>query len=104
MPAWISLQGMGLHPVTVYEIIFCLIVLAVMLSLRRRFKPEGSLFLLFVILYAGWRLGIDFLRAGKPLIAGLQQSQVFSIIALAASIPLLVYNMSKKSRPRKEVS
>jgi phosphatidylglycerol---prolipoprotein diacylglyceryl transferase len=93
--------GMGLHPVTVYEIIFCLIVFAVMLYLRRRLKPDGSLFLLFVILYAGWRLGIDFLRTGTPLIVGLQQSQVFSILALVISIPLLVYRVKKAHVLRK---
>jgi phosphatidylglycerol---prolipoprotein diacylglyceryl transferase len=91
--------GVGLHPVTVYEIIFCLIVLAVMLNLRRILKPEGSLFLLFIIFYAGWRFGGDFMRAGTPLVFGLQQSQVISFLVLAVSIPLLVYHMKKSHGP-----
>jgi phosphatidylglycerol:prolipoprotein diacylglycerol transferase len=87
--------GMGQHPVVVYEIIYCLIVLAVMLYLRRRLKPAGSLFLLFIILYAGWRFSSDFLRAGAPLVFGLQQSQVISALVLVVAIPLLVYHMKK---------
>jgi phosphatidylglycerol---prolipoprotein diacylglyceryl transferase len=90
--------GMGLHPVVVYEIVFCLIVLGVMFYLRKRIKPEGSLFLLFIVLYAGWRLSTDFLRAGTPLVFGLQQSQVFSILALVVAIPLLVYRITKTQR------
>ena len=91
--------GMGLYPVSFYEIIFCLIVLAVILKLRKRIKPEGSLFLLFIILYAAWRLTTDFLRAGTPFIAGLQQAQFISAVALVVAIPLLVYTLKKGHFP-----
>jgi phosphatidylglycerol---prolipoprotein diacylglyceryl transferase len=91
--------GMGLHPVSFYEIIYCLIVLTVILRLRGKIKPEGSLFLLFVILYAAWRLITDFLRAGTPFIAGLQQAQFVSALALIVAIPLLVYTLKKGRFP-----
>lgn len=83
--------GIVIHPTTVYEIIYNLIVFSVLLRLQGRFKPDGSLFLIYLSLYALWRLGGDFLRAGTPFLFGLHQAQVISIIVLAIAIPLLAY-------------
>jgi len=82
-------EGMGLHPTQLYEIIFCLIVFGVLLRLRGHFKPDGSLFLIYLGLYSLWRVGIDFLRDGTPFLFGLHQAQVIGIIMLAIAIPLL---------------
>jgi phosphatidylglycerol:prolipoprotein diacylglycerol transferase len=83
-------QGMGLHPTQIYEIIFCLIIFAILLRLRGRFKPDGSLFLIYLSIYSLWRVGIDFLRDGTPFLFGLHQAQVISIIVLLITIPILV--------------
>jgi len=83
-------EGMGLHPTQPYEIIFCLIGFAVLLRLRGHFKPDGSLFLIYLSIYALWRVGIDFLREGSPFLFGLHQAQVVSIIVLLIAIPILV--------------
>ena len=83
-PRWIAL-----HPVQVYEIMFCLIGFAVLLRLRGRLKPDGSLFLVYFTLYSAWRLGIDFLREGTPFLLGLHQAQFIAIIVLAITIPIL---------------
>jgi len=82
--------GVALHPTQLYEIIFCLVVFALLLKLRGHFKPDGSLFLIYLGLYSLWRLGIDFLREGTPFLFGLHQAQVIAIIVLAIAIPLLV--------------
>lgn len=82
--------GVALHPTQPYELIFCLIVFGVLLRLRGRFKPEGSLFLIYLGLYSAWRVGISFLRDGTPFLFGLQQAQVIGIIVLLVVIPLLV--------------
>jgi len=82
--------GVALHPTQLYEIIFCLVVFALLLKLRGHFKPDGSLFLIYLSLYSLWRLGIDFLREGTPFLFGLHQAQVIAIIVLAIAIPLLV--------------
>lgn len=78
------------HPTQVYEIIFGLIVFGVLVRLRGRFKPDGSLFLIYLGLYAAWRLGIDFLREGNPFLLGLHQAQFISIIVLLIVTPILV--------------
>ena len=83
------LAGVSVHPTTVYEIIWNLLVFAVLLKLRGRFKPDGSLFLIYLSLYSVFRLGTDFLRVGTPFIFGLHQAQVIAIVVLAIAIPLL---------------
>lgn len=81
--------GVASHPTTVYEIIWNLIVFGVLLKLKGRFKPDGSLFLIYLSLYSLWRLGTDFLRVGTPFLFGLHQAQVVAIIVLAIAISLL---------------
>ena len=81
--------GIPVHPTQIYEIIFNLIVFGILLVLRKRLKPDGSLFLVYLTLYAAWRLGIDFIRDGTPFLFGLHQAQVVSIVVLLITIPLL---------------
>ena len=82
--------GIPLQPTQPYEIIFCLIIFAVLFKLRGRLKPDGSLFLIYLSLYSLWRVGIDFLRVGTPFLFGLHMAQVMGIIVLAICIPLLI--------------
>jgi phosphatidylglycerol:prolipoprotein diacylglycerol transferase len=77
------------HPTQFYEIIYDLIIFGVLLRLRGKFKPEGSLFLIYLSFYAAWRIGIDFIRDGNPFLFGLHQAQVIGIIILLITIPLL---------------
>lgn len=64
--------------------------IGILLTLRRRLKPDGSLFLVYLTLYSVWRLGIDFVRDGTPFLFGLHQAQVVSIIVLAITIRLII--------------
>jgi phosphatidylglycerol:prolipoprotein diacylglycerol transferase len=93
--------GIPTHPTVVYEIIYCIIVFAVLMMLRKKLKPDGSLFALYLALYAAWRLGIDFLRDGTPFLFGLHQAQVISIIVLAITVPWMIKNsrLVKKDMP-----
>ena len=79
------------HPTQIYEIIYNLIIFGVLLLLRKRFRPDGSLFLIYLTFYAAWRLGIDFVRDGKDLLFGLHEAQLISIVVLAITIPLMVW-------------
>jgi len=89
-PASLGFGAGAVHPAQVYEIIFGLIVFVVLWKLMGRFKPDGSLYLIYLGLYAVWRLGIDFLRDGNPFLFGLHQAQVISIAVLLIVTPLLV--------------
>jgi phosphatidylglycerol:prolipoprotein diacylglycerol transferase len=65
-------DGIGRHPVQVYEILF-LIALGFLISVKVRL-PEGARFRIFVGGYLAWRLAIDFLKP-QPLIDGLNLIQ-----------------------------
>jgi len=82
--------GVAVHPTTIYEIIYLLMVFGVLLGLRRRLKPDGSIFLVYLGLYSLWRLGIDFMREGTSFLFGLHQAQVIAILLLLIIIPLLI--------------
>ena len=93
--------GVALYPTQPYEIIFCLIGFAILLRLRRRLKPDGTLFLVYLTLYSAWRVGIDFLREGTPFLFGLHQAQFISIIVLAVTIPILALRMWRSRQQAK---
>jgi phosphatidylglycerol:prolipoprotein diacylglycerol transferase len=81
--------GIPVHPTQIYEIFYNLIVFGVLLLLRKRFRPDGSLFLVYLTFYAVWRLGIDFIREGKELLFGLHEAQLISIVVLIITITLM---------------
>lgn len=83
--------GIPVHPTQVYEIIYLLVIFGVVLRLKGRLQPDGSLFLVYLGLYSLWRLGTDFLREGTPFLFGLHQSQVIAIIVLAVVILWFAY-------------
>jgi prolipoprotein diacylglyceryltransferase len=65
-------DGIGRHPVQVYEILF-LIVLGFVVS-RKAKLPEGARFRIFLGSYLAWRVVIDLLKP-QPLIEGLNLIQ-----------------------------
>ena len=87
-------QAVGLtptHPVVTYEIIYDLIVMGILLVLRKKLKPDGSLFLVYLALYSVWRIGSDFLRTGTDFLFGLHQAQIIGIIVLIIAIVLMAW-------------
>ncbi|OGO21337.1 MAG: prolipoprotein diacylglyceryl transferase [Chloroflexi bacterium RBG_16_50_9] len=83
--------GIPVHPTQIYEIVYNLIVFGVLLLLRQRFRPDGSLFLIYLTLYSLWRFAIDFIREGTPFLLGLHEAQVISIIVLIITITLIAW-------------
>ena len=83
-------MGIPTLPAVIFEIFFDLIVFGVLLFLRGKLKPEGSLFLVYFALYAAWRFGIDFLREGSPFLFGMHQAQVIGLIVMLIAVPLLI--------------
>ncbi len=81
--------GVPVHPTQIYEIIFNLIVFVVLLKLRGKLRPDGSLFLIYLTFYALWRLGIDFIREGTDFLFGLHEAQIISIVVLIITITLI---------------
>ena len=82
----------AVHPTQVYEIIFLAVSFGIIMFLRGRIKPEGSLFMIYMGLYSIWRISLGFMREGTDFALGLHQAQIIGIITLLIVIPLLVTN------------
>jgi phosphatidylglycerol:prolipoprotein diacylglycerol transferase len=108
------LRGELLQPTQIYHILWNLAGFGILWSLRRRLEPKGSLFLLYLALYAAGDLSIRFVRVGEPFLFGLQQAQLIGIIVLVVTVPWLIIRMwryrtkqlalasvKKVSRPRR---
>ena len=78
------------HPTVLYELIYDLIAFGVLMLFRGKFKPAGSLFAIYLSLYAAWRLGSDFIRIGNPFLFGLHEVQIVAIVILLITIPFIV--------------
>ena len=84
-----------LYPTQIYFLIWNLIVFAVIWRLRDRLKPQGSLVLLYLCLYAAGDFALRFFRLNEPFLLGLHQGQVVSLAILVVALPLLVVRMRK---------
>lgn len=91
-PNTLAPLGIATQPTVVYEMFFNVAAFFVLLRLRGKFKPDGSLYLIYLSLYSAWRLGIDFLRTRNTFLLGLDQAQVISIIILLIAIPWMLKN------------
>ena len=89
-PASEGFGATSVHPTQVYEIIFLALLFVVLLWLKGRLKPDGSLFLIYLGSYSLWRFGIDFIRDGTPFLFGLHQAQVIGIIVAIIAVVLLI--------------
>jgi prolipoprotein diacylglyceryltransferase len=74
-------DGLARHPTQLYEIVFLLLLAAMLGWLRPRFRQNGELFRLFLVSYLGWRLAVDFLKP-EPAFAGLSAIQWTCLLAL----------------------
>lgn len=82
-------DGIGRHPVQVYEILF-LTLLGFLVS-RKAVLPEGARFRIFMGGYLAWRFVIDFLKP-QPLIGGMNLIQWSCL----AGIALLVLDWARR--------
>jgi len=79
-------DGIGRHPVEVYEILFLGLV-GVLVSIKAEL-PEGARFRIFLGSYLGWRVAIDFLKP-QPLIGGMNLIQWSCL----AGISLILFDL-----------
>jgi len=97
------------HPTFLYESIWNLANMALLLWLGRRYKDRlqsGDLFLIYLIVYPFGRFMLEFLRLDSSQIAGLNINQtVMLVILVAASLTLLWRQVRrKKNQPGEDTS
>jgi len=95
------LFGLPTHPYPVYEMIWNVLALLVILRLGRRFKKDGLVFLSYLSLYSLGRFVLTFVRQENITLWGLQQAQIIALLAIAASAVAMVYLSGKRRVPEK---
>jgi phosphatidylglycerol:prolipoprotein diacylglycerol transferase len=81
--------GVPGHPAPVYELLWDIVIFGLLLKLRGRLQPPGSLLIFYLALYSLGRFFINFTRVNEPFLGGLHQAQVIALIILAVTLPLL---------------
>lgn len=85
------------HPTFLYESLWCLMVLIIMLIYRKYKKFDGEVFLVYLLGYGIGRAWIEGLRTDQLLIpgAGWPVSQVLAGIIAVVSLGLIIYKRRK---------
>jgi phosphatidylglycerol:prolipoprotein diacylglycerol transferase len=87
----VNLLGVPTHPYPVYEIVWNVISLSVILRLERHLKRDGLVFLSYLSLYSIGRFALTFVRQEKVWFWGLQEAQVISVVVLVVSVALIFF-------------
>jgi phosphatidylglycerol:prolipoprotein diacylglycerol transferase len=96
-----SLLGVATHPTPVYEQIWLVVVIVVMvLNMRRLMKVDGLAILSYFWLYSLGRFVISFYRANTPILWGLKEAQVIAAAVLIVVPPLAYWLVRRATRRR----
>ncbi|MBI3953676.1 MAG: prolipoprotein diacylglyceryl transferase [Chloroflexi bacterium] len=92
-PNWVA-ERVPTHPWPIYEIMASALILFIVWRLWGRLKPTGSIFVVYVALYALARFFLTFLRQEQLHLGQLQEAQLISLAVLAIAVPLLAFRAS----------
>lgn len=89
---WTYPEGVRVHPTPIYETIAYTVIFAILWSMRKRPQPDGNIFWWYLVLAPAARFVIEFIRINPPVLFGLSEAQVFSIILIAIGSWRLLVN------------
>ena len=92
------------HPTFLYESLWCLMVLIIMLIYRKHKKFNGELFLVYLFGYGLGRFWIEGLGTDQLLIPkiGLPVSQILAGVLVVVSLALIIYKRIELKKVEKE--
>lgn len=80
------------HPAVAYELLLDLLIFGVLWKFKSRLRPDGVLFLVYLIAYSSGRFFLSFLRLdSNTVLVGLNQAQWISLLVLAITVPLMLF-------------
>ena len=86
-----ELLGVATHPNPVYEQVWLLVVIAILLYAIPRLKVDGMAILLYLSLYSAGRFFLSYFRVNKILFLGLREAQVIALVVIVLAIPAALY-------------
>jgi phosphatidylglycerol---prolipoprotein diacylglyceryl transferase len=84
-------------PTPLFEVLFSVMVLGLMLQLRKKGMPEGRLFFLYLLLNGIPRFLVEFVRLNPKIFLGFTQAQVIGLLFIAGGIAGWVYTGRRKA-------
>jgi phosphatidylglycerol---prolipoprotein diacylglyceryl transferase len=87
------------HPLFLYESLWNMINMAILLWLGRRFEKwlkAGDLFYIYMIMYSIGRFSLEFLRLDASQVAGINFNQTFVIVVALVAGALLFFNHRRR--------
>jgi phosphatidylglycerol:prolipoprotein diacylglycerol transferase len=93
-----GIKYIQVHPTFLYESLWSLMTLIVLLLFTKRKKFDGQIFLMYVIGYGSGRFWIEGLRTDSLMIGPLRQAQVLSLCLIAAGCVLWVILSRRKTQ------
>lgn len=94
--------GVPTHPYPVYEMLWNLAILALLVMLDRGGKKEGRLFFTYLSLYSLGRFFLTFVRQEKVVLWGLQQAQIIALLTLLISFLWLIFLWRRERKVAEE--
>ena len=87
----------SVHPTFLYESLWNIGVLLILLLIRRKKAFDGELFFMYLMLYGVGRFWIESMRTDQPMMIGihLPVSSVLSLILIVISLIFLIYQFMK---------
>lgn len=82
-----------------YESVWCLIIVAILLFMRKRFKHKGDVILTYVMLYGFERMLVEGLRQDSLYIANIRVSQMLSAMLF---VSIALFFIIRKVRERNQ--
>jgi phosphatidylglycerol:prolipoprotein diacylglycerol transferase len=92
-------HGVPLYPTQIFHIIWNLIGFALLWLLRNKMKPQGALFLLWLIYFSIGDFIIHLYREGDIFMFNLQQAQVVDIGIIVVAIALWIMRIMMSRKP-----
>jgi phosphatidylglycerol:prolipoprotein diacylglycerol transferase len=80
---WPHPPGVRVHPTPLYECAAYLVVFAFLWTRRREPAPDGTIFSWYLVLTSGARFLVEFVRINPPVLLGLTEAQLVSLVLAA---------------------
>ncbi len=82
-PGGIPPDHLPMHPTGVYEFLLSAALFAVLWRYRRYLRPDGRVFMLYLLATGALRFGLEFVALASPVALGLTEAQLISLGLIA---------------------
>jgi phosphatidylglycerol:prolipoprotein diacylglycerol transferase len=94
-----DLLGVPTHPTPVYEQIWLLVMVGILLFLIPRFETDGMAILSYIGLYSFGRFFISFYRVNNIIFLGMREAQLLAVAGIVLA-PAGMYVLKRRARAR----